>query len=158
MATDTSFTPLDNPDLSTFDPLLIGIDTDITTEVIQARSQPLVFDYDTDTLKLNKPAIFTTGTFGDVDLITPLPNPNLGNQLVVPSLQVGGSFMATDIILGSGVTKLISDNTETYTYNNLNVTGNINNNDLTDKLNSKVSNSELSVLSDNVSSKADQTF
>ena len=115
--TDTSFTPLDNPELSTFDPSTIGIDPDITTEVIQTRSQPLVFDYDTDTWKLNKPAIFTTGTVGDEDLITPLPNPNLGNQLVVPSLQVGGSMMANDIILGSsGVTKLISDNTGTYIY------------------------------------------
>ena len=56
MATYASFTPLDNPDLSTFDPLTIGIDPDITTEVIQARSQPLVFHYVTDTLKLNKAA------------------------------------------------------------------------------------------------------
>ena len=144
MASDTSFIPLDNPDSSTFDPLLIGIDPNITTEVIQARSQPLVFDYDTDTLKLNKPAIFTTGTFGDVDLITPLPNPNLDNQLVVPSLQVGGSMMANDIILGSsGITKLISDNTGTYIYNNLNISGIINNNDLTTKLNSKVSNADF---------------
>ena len=159
MATDTSFIPLDNPDLSTFVPSTIGIDPDITTEVIQTRSQPLVFDYDTYTLKLNKPAIFTTGTFGDEDLITPLPNPNLGNQLVVPSLQVGGSMMANDIILGSsGITKLISDNTGTYIYNNLNVSGNINNNDLTNKLNSKVSNTEFSVSSDNVSSRADQSF
>ena len=68
---DTSFTPLDNPDLSTFDPSTIGVDPDITTEVIQARSQPLVFDYDTDTLKLNKAVIFASGTFGDEDLITP---------------------------------------------------------------------------------------
>ena len=135
MSTDTSFTPLDNPDLSTFDPSTIGNDPGITT-VIQARSQPLVFDYDTDTLKLNKAAVFPSGTFGDEDSITPLPNPNLGNQLVVPSLQVGGSFMATDIILGSGVTRLLSDNTGTYIYNNLNVSGNINNNDLTNKLSS----------------------
>ena len=157
--TDTSFTPLDNPDLSTFDPSTIGIDPGITTEVIQARSQPLVFDYDTDTLKLNKPAIFTTGTFGDEDLITPLPNPNLGNQLVVPSLQVGGTMMANDIILGSnGTTKLISDSSGTYIYNNLNVSGVINNTDLTNKLNSKVSDEDFSTLSNNVSNKADQTY
>ena len=49
--------------------------------------------------------------------------------------------MANDIILGSnGTTTLISDNTGTYIYNNLNVSGNINNTELTNKSNSKVSN------------------
>ena len=108
-----------------------------------------MFDYDTDTLKLNKPAIFTTGNFGDEDLITPLPNPNLNNMFVVPSLQVGGTMMANDIILGSnGTTKLISDNTGTYIYNNLSVSGVINNTDLTNK---------LTTLTDTLSSKTDQT-
>ena len=41
---------------------------------------------------------------------------------------------------------------------NLNVSGNINNNDLTNKLNSKVSNTDFSSLSDSISTKADQTF
>jgi hypothetical protein len=37
-------------------------------------------------------------TFGNQDIITPLPNPNLNNDLVFPQLQVGGTIMANDII------------------------------------------------------------
>ena len=77
-------------------------------------------------------------TFGDINLITPLPNPNMNGDLVLPVVQVGGTLMATDIILGNnGSTKLISDSTGTYIYNNLNVNGTINNPDLTNKLSAK---------------------
>jgi hypothetical protein len=31
---DTSYTPLDNPDLSTFDPATIGVDDSITTQAV----------------------------------------------------------------------------------------------------------------------------
>ena len=156
---DTSFTPVEHPDLSTIDTATIGFDPTINTQAIIANSQPSSLDYTTGTLNISKPVVLENATIGDADLISPLPNPNLGNQLVVPSLQVGGTMMANDIILGSnGTTKLISDNTGTYIYNNLNVSGNINNTDLTNKLNSKVSNEDFSVLSNNVSSKTDQTF
>ena len=66
--------------------------------------------------------------------------------------------MANDVILGlSGITKFVSDDTGTYIYNNLSVTGNINNDDLNNKLNSKATTSQLSNLSRLVSNKADQT-
>jgi hypothetical protein len=68
-------------------------------------------------------------------------------------------MMANDVILGSsGTTKLISDGTGTYIYNNLHVSGNINNEDLTTKLNSKATASQLSTLSSTVNNKADQTY
>ena len=70
-------------------------------------------------------------TFGYTGLITQLPNPNLNNELVLPQLQVGGTMMANDLFLGSnGTTKFISDGTGTYIYNNLSVSGSINNTDL----------------------------
>jgi hypothetical protein len=49
---------------------------------------------------MNKPVYLSNATVGDVELITLLPNPNLDNQLVFTQLQVGGSMMANDIILG----------------------------------------------------------
>ena len=157
--TDASFTPAQNPDLSTLDTATIGFDPTIDAQTIIANSQPFSLDNTTGTLSISKPVVLETATIGDTDLISPLPNPNLGNQLVVPSLQVGGTMIANDIILGTnGTTKLISDNTGTYIYNNLSVSGVINNTDLTNKLNSKVSDEDFSVLSINVSSKADQTF
>ena len=157
--TDTSFTPAQNPDLSTLDTATIGFDPTIDAQTIIANSQPFSLDNATGTLSISKPVVLETATIGDADLISPLPNPNLGNQLVVPSLQVGGTMMANDIILGTnGTTKLISDNTGTYIYSSLNVSGVINNTDLTNKLNSKVSDEDFSVLSNNVSSKTDQTF
>ena len=130
--TDTSFTPAQNPDLSTLDTATIGFDPTIDAQSIIVNSQPFSLGYTTGTLSTSKPVVLETATIGDADLISPLPNPNLGNQLVVPSLQVGGTMMANDIILGTnGTTKLISDNTGTYIYSNLNVSGIINNTDLT---------------------------
>ena len=67
--------------------------------------------------------------------------------------------MANDIVLGgNGITKLISDDTGTYIYNNLSVSGNVNNNDLTTKLNSKATTTQLSTLSGAVNNKTDQTY
>ena len=103
--TDTSFTPAQNPDLSTLDTATIGFDPTIDAQTIIANSQPFSLDYATGTLSISKPVVLENATIGDADLISPLPNPNLGNQLVVPSLQVGGTMMANDIILGSDGTK-----------------------------------------------------
>jgi hypothetical protein len=53
----------------------------------------------------------------------------------LPTVQIGGTMMANDVILGSsGTTKFISDGTGTYIYSNLHVSGNINNDDLTDEV------------------------
>jgi len=146
-----TFTPLDDIDQTTIDPVLVGIDPTITTESIQAASQPLSFDGGSLTIVGN-------ATIGDLSQLSLLPNPNLSNQIVIPQLTVGGTMMANDIILGdNGITKLISDVSGTYIYNNLSVTGIINNNDLTTKLNSKATTTELSDLSYTVSNKADQT-
>ena len=124
MATDTTFIPLEIEDLSTVDPALNGIDPTITAEAISARKQPISFEDGSLTIS-------GITTMGNRDLISMLPNPNLENQLVLPQLQVGGTVMANDIILGSdGITKLISDNTGTYVYSDLSVSGIINNDDL----------------------------
>ena len=133
--TDTSFTPAQNPDLSTLDTATIGFDPTINAQSIIADSQPVSLNYTTGTLSISKPVVLENATIGDVDLISPLPNPNLGNQLVVPSLQVGGTMMANDIILGNnGTTKFISDNTGAYIYNNLSVSGNVYDTDHQNKL------------------------
>ena len=34
---DTSYTPLDNPDLATFDPTTIGVDGGITTQAVNSK-------------------------------------------------------------------------------------------------------------------------
>ena len=131
MITDTIFIPVNNPDLSTLDPSTIGVDSDITEEIIRSRSQPFAFDYNTDTLRLNKTAIFDKGIYGDESFIAPLPNPEQGNQLVYPKLEVGGALMSNQVIIGiSGSTKFLSNTTGTYIYNNLNISGIINNSDL----------------------------
>ena len=124
MATDTTFIPLEIEDLSTVDLALNGIDPTITAEAINARKQPISFEDGSLTIS-------GITTMGNSDLISMLPNPNLENQLVLPQLQVRGTVMANDIILGSdGITKLISDNTGTYVYSDLSVSGIINNEDL----------------------------
>jgi hypothetical protein len=41
---DTSYTPLDNPDLSVLDPATIGVDSSITTQAINARLSPFSVD------------------------------------------------------------------------------------------------------------------
>jgi hypothetical protein len=71
----------------------------------------------------------------------------MNNDLVIPALQIGGTMLANDIILGSsGITKFISDYTGTYIYNNLSVSGNINNVTLTNVLNAKATTAQLSEL------------
>jgi len=75
---------------------------------------PVSLDNTTGTLNISKPVVLENATIGDVDLSSPLPNQNLGNQIVVPSLQVGGTMMANDIILGNnGAIKIISDSSGT---------------------------------------------
>ena len=131
MSTDTSFIPLDTPDISTIDPALVGVDPTITTESIQTASQPLSFDNGSLTIAAN-------ATIGDLSLTSLLPDPNLDNQFVLPQLTVGGSIMGNDIILGNeGTTNLISNSTGTYIYNDLSVSGVINNTDLNNRLNNK---------------------
>ena len=110
MSTDTSFIPLDTPDITTIDPVLIGVDPTITTESIKAASQPLSFDNGSLTIEAN-------ATIGDLSLLSLLPNPNLSNQLVLPQLAVGGTMMANDINLGDdGTTNLISNSAGTYIF------------------------------------------
>ena len=100
MSTDTSFIPLDDIDITTIDPALVGVDPTITTESIQTASQPLSFDNGSLTIAAN-------ATIGDLSLISLLPDPNLDNQFVLPQLTVGGSIMGNDIILGNeGTTNL----------------------------------------------------
>jgi hypothetical protein len=94
MTTNEYFTPGTNPDLSQVDQTSIGVDTTITPEIIKAKSQPFSTD---ETGGIIIPA---NVTFGDSTLITPLPNPNLNNQLVLSQIQVGGTVLANDIILG----------------------------------------------------------
>ena len=131
MATETTFIPLDSPDLSTIDPSLNGIDPTIITESIKSASQPLSFENGSLTIEAN-------ATIGDLSLVSLLPNPNLSNQIVIPQLLVGGTMMANDIILGNnGTTDLISDSTGTYIYNDLSVSGIINNTDLDNRINNK---------------------
>ena len=119
MATDEYFTPGENPDLSQIDQSLIGVDPTITPAIIQAQSQPFSLDPNTGTISLKIPTTFdgVITSFGNLELITPLPNPNLNNQLIIPTVQVGGTLMATDVVLGNtGTTNLISDSTGTYIY------------------------------------------
>jgi hypothetical protein len=151
MTTENSFIPLDTPDITTINPALVGIDPTITTESIKASSQPLSFDNGSLTIDAN-------ATIGDLSLISLLANPNLGNQLVLPQLAVGGTMMANDIILGSGVTKLISDNTGTYIYNDLSISGVINNTDLDNRLNSKSNSITQAPATITVGQPADFTY
>ena len=53
MATETTFIPLDSPDLSTIDPSLNGIDPTITTQSINAKLQPFSLDFQTRALSIN---------------------------------------------------------------------------------------------------------
>ena len=69
-------------------------------------------------------------TFGNSNVITELRNPN-NNNVIVPSIQVGGDIMGTGLVLGvTSVTKFLSNTSGTYIYSNLDVSGVINNIDL----------------------------
>ena len=107
----------------------------------------------------NNPSTFSAGlTVGDVTVIGQLPNPEQGGQLSLPVLQVGGTIAGHDIILGeTGNTKFISGINGTYIYNNLNVSGTINNSDLTNKLNAKANQTDLNTLTNTVNNKEDKT-
>ena len=107
MATDNSFIPVTNPDITTFSQGDIGFDPNTTPEIIQASSQPLSQDPNTGIITLSTSLeVSNLATFGNQNIITPLPNPNMNGELVLPIVQVGGTLMATDIILGNnGTTK-----------------------------------------------------
>ena len=91
--------------------------------------------------------------FGDPTLITPLPNPNISNQTVLPTVEIGGTLMGTDFIFGqSGTTNILSDNTGTYIYTDLDVTGNIINTGLTNLINTKSNTTDLTILNSNFNS------
>jgi hypothetical protein len=157
MSTDNSFIPLDNPDVTTFDPTTIGIDANITQETITSKFQPLSFDSDTGILNINRNVVLSTATIGDPDIVAHFTHPNIPGELVMTSCQVGGTFYSNNVIIGSGSAQLLCDDAGTYIYNNLSVSGNINNNNLTTALNSKATAAQLSTLTDVVSAKADQT-
>jgi hypothetical protein len=141
MSGNPTFTPEPNsPDITNIDPSLIGIDPTITTEIIQSQSSPISFD-NSNSGEFN---IKQLVTIGNPELVSLLRNPNLNNDIVIPQLVVGGTFMSNDIILGSNeITHLISDNTGTYIWNDLSVSGVINNTDLQSKLNSKANGSDV---------------
>ena len=152
MSAETTFIPLDDIDITTIDPALNGVDPTITTESIRVASQPLSFDNGSLTIEAN-------ATIGDLSLVSLLPNPNLNNQFVLPQLVVGGTMMANDIILGNdGTTSLISNSTGTYIYNDLSVSGVINNTDLDNRLNSKSNSITQAPATITVGQPADFTY
>ena len=73
---DTSFTPLENPDLSTFNPSDIGVDTTITTQSINDRLQPLsLID---NFLNVNKETVFKN----NITVVGTIFNPTLYNAIL----------------------------------------------------------------------------
>ena len=156
--TNTNFTPVDNPDVTTFDPTTIGFDPNITQETITSKSQPISFDSDTGILNINRNVILNTATIGDPNIIAHFTHPNIPGELVITSCQVGGTFYSNNVIIGSGSAQLLCDDTGTYLYNNLNVSGVINNTDLTNKLNNNSSKISMAPATIVLGQPADFTY
>jgi hypothetical protein len=73
---DTSYTPLENPDLTTIDPATIGVDPSITTQAINAKLSPFSVD-SSDILNINKEINFA----GDVTVSGIIKNTDLAIKL-----------------------------------------------------------------------------
>jgi hypothetical protein len=73
---ETSYTPLENPDLSGLDPSTIGVDSSINTQSVNSKVSPFSLDSN-NILNISKVANFTS----DITVSGIITNTNLENKL-----------------------------------------------------------------------------
>jgi hypothetical protein len=106
---DTSYTPLQNPDLSVLDPSTVGVDSTITTQTINSQLSPFSLDSN-NTLNINKVASFAS----DITVGGVINNTDLQNKLSNKSSKI--STAPATIVLGqsSDIVYFVNENSVSY--------------------------------------------
>jgi hypothetical protein len=127
---DTSYTPLANPDLSTIDPATIGVDSSITTQAINAKLSPFSVDSN-NTLNINKVANFASditvgGVINNTDLQNKLSNKSSKISTAPATIVLGQSSDFVYFVNENSVSyPLVSSNDISFSRNNNNILLNI---------------------------------
>jgi hypothetical protein len=108
---DTSYTPLENPDLSGLDPSTIGVDSTITTQTINSQLSPFSLDSN-NTLNINKVASFAS----DITVGGVINNTDLSNKLSNKSSKI--STAPATIVLGQSADIVYFVNENSVSYSN----------------------------------------